>query len=256
MSVPPWLRGDSPCPTTDWSLVGAAASRNDAGTAALERLCRRYYSPVYRFIYCRVKDEQLSEELTQSFFGHVLARGVLEAADPTRGSFRAYLLCACRNFLTDEWRRRQREVRPVSLDALREAAGRFALEPPAPDPEAGFDLDWAFAVLTHALEAVRRRYADRGEAERFDRLRAHLPLHDGELPGPQAEAAAALGLSAGAYKKALYDLRAAFARQVRHEIAQTLSDPAEVEEEIRNLLANARRMPSARDGRPASEACQ
>jgi RNA polymerase sigma-70 factor (ECF subfamily) len=247
MSVPPWLRGDSSCPTTDWSIVGAAAGPNDAaGRAALERLCRRYYSPVYRFICRRVKDEQLSEELTQSFFGHVLAKGVLEAADPTKGRFRAYLLCACRNFLTNEWRRLQREVRPVSLD----------LEPPAPDPEAEFDLDWAFAVLTNALEAVRGRYADRGEVGRFDQLRAHLPLHDGELPGPQAEAAAALGLAVGAYKKALHDLRVAFARQVRHEMAQTLSDPAAVEEEIRNLLANARRITSARGGRPAPEACQ
>src|SRR5262249_57228221 len=112
------------------------------------------------------------------------------------------------------------------------------------------------AVLTNALEAVRSRYADRGKAERFDQLRDHLPLHDGELPGPQAEAAAPLGLSDGAYKKALHDLRVALARQVRHEMAQTLSDPAEVEEEIRNLLANARRIPPARDGHPAPEACQ
>src|SRR5262249_2803161 len=157
---------------------------------------------------------------------------------------------------TDEWWRRRREVLNgpvVSLDALRAAAGRFALEPPAPDPEAGFDLVWAYQVLTNALEAVRSRYADRGEAERFDRLRAYLPLHEGELPGPQAEAAAALGLRVGAYKKALHDLRAAFARQVREEMAHTLSDPAAVEEEIRNLLANARRIPSARDGHPAPE---
>jgi RNA polymerase sigma-70 factor (ECF subfamily) len=260
MSVPPWITRNSSYPTTDWSIVGAAASPNDAaGRAALERLCRRYWYPVYAFIRHRVNDKQQAEELTQSFFGHVLQRGVLVAADPTRGSFRAYLLRVCRNFLTDEWRRRRHEVLTdpvVSRDALRDAAGRFAQEPPAPDPEAGFDLDWALQVLTNALEAVRSRYAARHEAERFDRLRANLPLQDGELPGPQAEAAAALGLSVGAYKKALHDLRAAFNRQVRHEMAQTLSDPAAVEEEIRNLLANARRIPPARDGHAASEACQ
>jgi RNA polymerase sigma-70 factor (ECF subfamily) len=262
MSLPPWIAGDRSWPSTDWSIVRAAACPNDAaGRAALEGLCQRYYYPVYAFIRRLGPElkEEAAQDLTQAFFAHVLKKGVLAAADPQCGSFGAFLRAVCRNFMINAWERDRREVlngAVVSLDALWDAAGRFALEPPAPDPEAGFDLDWAFAVLTHALEAVRCRYADRGETERFDRLRNHLPLHDGELPGPQAEAAAALGVSLGAFKKAVHDLRAAFARQVRHEIAQTLSDPAAVEEEIRNLLANARRMPPARDGQPAPEACQ
>ncbi len=268
MSLPPWIARDCSCPSTEWSIVRAAACPNDdASRAALEGLCRRYWYPVYAFIRRwgrleglgpELKEEEV-QDLTQAFFAHVLEKGVLAAADPQRGSFGAFLRAVCRNFMINAWKRDRREAlngAVVSLDALRDAAGRFALEPPAPGPEAGFDLDWAFAVLTNALEAVRCRYAGRGEAGRFDRLRAYLPLHDGELPGPQAEAAVALGLSVEAFKKAVHDLRAAFARQVRREMAQTLSDPAAVEEEIRNLLANLRRMPPARDGHPATEACQ
>src|SRR5262245_1377463 len=193
MPLPPWNPGSCSHPSTDWSIVRAAACPNDvAGRAALEKLCRRYWYPIYAFIRRRGTPEARAEDLTQAFFAHVLEKGVLAAADPQRGSFGAFLRTACHNFLIDQWKKGKSDVLNgpvVSPDALRDAARRFALEPAAPDPEAGFDLDWAFAVLTNALEGVRRRYADRGAAALFDRLRAYLPLHDGEPPGPQAEAA-------------------------------------------------------------------
>jgi RNA polymerase sigma-70 factor (ECF subfamily) len=257
----PWIPGNSSCPKTDWSLVREAASPNDpVGKAALEKLCLHYWYPIYAFIRRLGEPEEKAQDLTQAFFAHILASEFLAKADPHRGTFKAFLFKACRNFRIDEWKRTRKPFRNnpvVSLDALRDAAERFALEPPAPDPERGFDLDWGYAVLTNALEAVRRRYADRGEAALFDRLRAYLPLHDGEQPGPQAKAAEEGSQTIEAYKKALHDLRAVYSQQVRHEMAQTLSDPAEVEEEIRNLLANVRHLPfAARNGHPAPEARQ
>jgi RNA polymerase sigma-70 factor (ECF subfamily) len=261
MPLPPWIPGNSSCPSTDWSIVRAAARPNDpAGKAALENLCLRYWYPVYAFIRRQGTPEARAEDLTQAFFHHILRNSFLAAADPQKGSFKAYLLRTCRNFLINEWKKDNRKIVKgpvVSLGALRDAADRFDLEPPAPDPEAGFDLDWAYAVLNNALEDVRRGYADRGKAELFDRLRAYLPLHDGELPGPQAVSAKAGSQSIEAYKKALHELRVVFARQVQHEMARTLSDPAEVEEEIRILLANVRRFPPVdRNGHPAPEARQ
>jgi RNA polymerase sigma-70 factor (ECF subfamily) len=264
MTPPPWIPGNCSCPSTDWSIVRAAACPNDtAGKAALESLCLRYWYPIYAFIR-RDGIRRLgtptagAEDLTQAFFAHVLQKQVLGRADPQKGSFRGYLLTTCRNFLINRWETDRHEILNgpvVSLDALRDAAERFDLDPPAPDPDTGFDLDWAYAVLTNALEAVRRQYADRGLAALFDRLRGYLPLHDGEQPGPQAKAAEEVGKSVGAYKKALHDLREVFCRQVRHEMAQTLSDPAAVDEEIRNLLAIVRRMPAAaRNSHPAPEA--
>ena len=261
MPLPPWIPRDCSCPSTDWSIVRAAAAPNDAaGKAALENLCRRYWYPIYAFIRRRGTPEARAQDLTQAFFAHVLEKGVLAAADPQRGSFGAFLRTACRNFLINQWESGQSDVlnRPVvSLNALREAAGRFALEPPAPDPEAGFDLDWAFAVLTNALEAVRSRYAARCAAALFDELRAYLPLHDGELPGPQAEAAKRLAITVGNFKKKLHELRQEFARQVRYEVAQTLSNPEDVEQEIGQLLASVRHLgaaAAAHPGEPAQEA--
>jgi RNA polymerase sigma-70 factor (ECF subfamily) len=207
--------------------------------------------------------EAKAEDLTQTFFAHILDlenNKILATANPQKGSFKAYLRKACEHFLIDQWRRdnsqRAAPDRPVlSLDALREAADRFDLEPAAPDPETGFDGDWAFAVLNNALETVRHQYADRGSAELFDHLRAYLPFHDRELPCRQDEAAKETGQSLDAYKQALHKLRKAFAKQVRREIARTLSDSAAVDEEIRILLANVRRIPSAAPrGCPALEA--
>jgi RNA polymerase sigma-70 factor (ECF subfamily) len=184
MPRPPWIPGNCSWPSTEWSLVRAAACPREAGRAALENLCRRYWYPIYAFIRRKWTPAGEAEDLTQAFFVHVLKNGVLAAADPQKGSFKGFLRIVCRNFLINQGEIDGREVLNgvLSLDALRDGAGRFALEPPAPDPEAWFEVDWAFDVLTNALEAVRRRYARRGYAEIFDSLRAYLPLHDGESP--------------------------------------------------------------------------
>src|SRR5262245_28586694 len=90
--LPPWIPRDCSCPTTEWSVVRAAACPNDtAGRAALENLCRRYWYPIYAFICRRRTPEARAQDLTQAFFAHVLEKGVLAAADPQRGSFGAFL---------------------------------------------------------------------------------------------------------------------------------------------------------------------
>src|SRR5262245_53003407 len=105
---PPGVNADSSLPDTTWSVVLAARPDHPARQAALENLCRRYYYPVYCFIRRRGNDPERSRDLTQAFFAHVLHRDVLAAADPARGSFRAFLLQVCRHFLIDEWKRDQR----------------------------------------------------------------------------------------------------------------------------------------------------
>jgi RNA polymerase sigma-70 factor (ECF subfamily) len=239
MTVPPRIPVNCPWPSTDWNEVGAAARPNDtASKAALANLCLRYWFPIYAFIRRRGTPEATAQDLTQAFFARIVEKP-LARADPQKGSFRSYLRETCRNFLIDRWKQGSTDILNGPVVSL------GALEPPAPDPEEEFDLDWAFAVLTNALGAVRDRYEDRGKAALFDRLRPYLPLHDAEPPRPQAKAAAELGMDVGAFKKALYDLRAVFAKEVRKEVARTLSDPSTVEEEIQNLLAHVRHLPSA-----------
>jgi hypothetical protein len=150
---------------------------------------------------------------------------------------KAYLRASCRHFLINKWKKDHSDALNGPVISLE------SLEPPAPDEE--FDLDWAFAVLSNALKAVRRIYADRGKAVHFDCLRAYLPLHDGELPCTQAAAAMELGITVENFKKKLHDLREEFARQVYCQVAQTLSNSEDVEREITELLASVLRLPRA-----------
>src|SRR6516225_7259393 len=124
----PWIPGNCSCPSTDWSIVRAAACPNDAaGRAALENLCRRYWYPIYAFIRREGTPEAEAQDLTQAFFVHVLQKGVLAIADPQKGSFKGFLLKTCRNFRINQWKIDKRQILNgpvVSLEALRDAAGR------------------------------------------------------------------------------------------------------------------------------------
>jgi RNA polymerase sigma-70 factor (ECF subfamily) len=250
MTPTPRIPANGSCPSTDWSVVRAAGDPEDtAGKAALENLCSRYWHPIYAFIRRRGAPEAKAQDLTQAFFIHILEKHFLERADPQNGSFRGYLLKACRNFVINEWKKEKKEILNGRVMTL------ASLELPAPDEQ--FDLDWAFAVLNNALKAVRHRYADRGNAAHFDCFRAYLPLHDGQLPGPQAEAAKQLGITVENFKKKLHDLREEFNRQVRHDVAQTLFNPEDVEQEIGQLLASVRGLSPASvadAGQPTQEA--
>src|SRR5262245_10071586 len=91
MSQPPCFPGDCLCPTTDWSIVRAAASLDDdARRAALERLCLRYWYPIYAFIRRQGNDQQQSEDLTQSFFRHLLEKSDSAASGTTSNSPRIF----------------------------------------------------------------------------------------------------------------------------------------------------------------------
>jgi RNA polymerase sigma-70 factor (ECF subfamily) len=54
---------------------------------------------------------------------------------------------------------------------------------------------------------------------------------------PYAKAAAALELTEGAVRVAVHRLRQRYRELLREEIAQTLSDPAQVEEEMQALFS-------------------
>jgi len=54
---------------------------------------------------------------------------------------------------------------------------------------------------------------------------------------PHAQAAAGLAMTEGAVRVAVHRLRRRYRELLREEIGQTLSDPAQVEEEMRALLS-------------------
>ena len=238
-------RGATAFAATHWSLIVRAA---DAGTtdgrAALEDLCRIYWRPLYVFARWRGLSPPDAEDLTQAFFADLLARGVIARADAARGRFRAFLLTAFENFRSNE-RLRAASLRRgggcaiVSLEAMRETESRLGAEPATVDsPEKLFDRQWAQSLLAQTLAAVRVEYAAMGKAAVFDELRNALWGGRGEAS--YAEIARRIDTTEGAIKVAVHRLRRRVGERLRLEIAKTLVDPADVENEMRFLLEAAR----------------
>jgi DNA-directed RNA polymerase specialized sigma24 family protein len=224
--------------TTNWSVVLAAGLEDcPRAAAALERLCQIYWYPIYAFIRRRGFDQHTAEDLAQSFFASLLGKEILKKVDRQKGKFRSFLLA---NFLANAWDTRRaakrggdREI--VSLDGM-EAEELYQNEPVEPlTPEKLFERSWAFTLLERALGRLKREYVTGNKAELFAALEPELTRE--ATPGLYSAKAAELKMSEGAVKVALHRLRRRFGELLRSEIAHTVSQPEEVNEEIRHLLA-------------------
>jgi RNA polymerase sigma factor (sigma-70 family) len=228
--------------STHWSVVRrAGAATNIESMAALDRLCRQYWQPLYYFVRRRGYNEQDAQDLTQGFFARLLEKGAIGAADRERGRFRTFLLTALQNYLANEWDRANRQKRgggqtPVELDHPDIAeAGYQMLPPDTASPDQLYERRWAQAVLESVLRRLRDEFDGRGGSGKFDVLKEFLFSDRGEVP--YAEAAARLGLSESAAKSAICRLRQRYGVLFAEEIAQTVERPEEIDDEIRHLLA-------------------
>ncbi len=226
--------------TTHWSVVLAAGQANTSkSAAALEQLCRTYWYPLYAFVRRRGYSPEDAQDLTQEFFRRLLARNYLGVAEPNKGKFRSFLLAGLKNLLADERDKANRLKRggghkPISFDAPA-AEERYWLEPvDAMTPERLFERNWAAAALERAACRLRDEYVATGRTRLFEQLTEFR--RDSDEQRSYADLAAQLGLSDSAVKSAIHRLRQRHQELVREEIAQTLDDPAEVDEEIRHLL--------------------
>jgi len=109
----------------------------------------------------------------------------------------------------------------------REAAAHFS-------PETLFDPGWAVTILDQALARLREQFAADGRSEEFAFLKVYL---EGETkPGEYEAVAKPLQMSVGAIAVAVHRLRQTYRNLVRSEVAQTVSDRRDIEEEMRHLL--------------------
>ena len=224
---------------THWSMVLAAGRRTAPSAEALERLCHAYWPPIFAHLRRAGHGLHEAQDLTQEFFSRILADESLASVTPQKGRFRSWLLGALKHFLTNEWRRNTAQKRgggrPVfSLDAM-EPGVREACEPRDHDaPDVAYDRRWAETVLARVNARMRREYESAGQGERFEVLKVYLLA--GRDPASYAATAERLGVSESAVKSAIYRLRQRYGALLRDEIAATVQDEAEVEDEIRCLL--------------------
>lgn len=240
----PQAHSDGPSPgrfpTTQWSRV-ISAGDPDAPQAreSLDDLCGAYWYPLYAYIRRRGYDPEKARDLTQDFFARALEKGLLAEADPARGRFRSFLRTVCAHFLANrrDWeqaRKRGGGRTIVPIDAVG-AEGQYARElADGLTPERIFDRSWALTLLGRVLDRLGREYDEAGKASTFEGLRGLL-AGDAEVSS-YAAVAARLGTSEGAARVAALRLRRRYGELLRQEIAATLADPKEIDDEIRDLF--------------------
>lgn len=226
--------------TTRWSMVVAAGDAdNPEGRAALEELCASYWYPLYAYVRRRGSDVHEAQDLTQGFFATVIEKGYLEQADRERGHFRSFLIAAFGHFVSHERERARAQKRGggklhFSID-FEAGEGRYRLEP-ADDttPERIYERRWALTLLERVLAQLEADHEHRGKSALFAELR---PFLSGAEPSPAyREVAARLDWEEGAVKVAVHRLRRHYRHALRTEISHTVSDPADIDDEIRYLL--------------------
>ena len=231
-------------PTTHWSVVLAAGdTKSPQARESLEKLCRAYWYPLYAYVRRKGYHAEDSQDLTQEFFGRLLAKNFLSVADRKKGRFRSFLLGSLEHFLAREWtkahaKKRGSGQRPRSLDE-QDAEGRYLREPAHElTPESLFDRRWATALLETAMNKLREECIDARKGELFEGVKGQLSGEKGE--GSYAEVAGALQMSEGAVKVAVHRLRRRYGELIRAEVAQTVGGPEEVEEELHYLFNTLR----------------
>lgn len=228
--------------TTRWSLVEAAGGRaaSPASAEALESLCRRYWFPLYAHVRRQGRTPTDAEDLTQAFFARLLEKGWLRDADRGRGRFRTFLLVALKRFLANESDRQHALKRgggraAVPIDTVF-AESRFAEDPrTGPPGDHEFDHRWAMTLLDQALEGLRREFAESSREPDFEALKPWLTAERGSIP--YAEVAAALGVAESGARTAVHRFRKRFREHFRAAVADTVSNPADVDEEVRHVAA-------------------
>lgn len=226
--------------TTRWSVVLAAQGDSAAGQAALELLCSTYWFPVYAVVRKHGFDPDTSRDFTQDFFARMLARDGFANVRRERGRFRSYLAQGVRNFLHDEWDRARAQKRGggqpmISLD-MEDAEGRYleaAQVAHGSTPDREFDRQWAEQLLARARTKLHEEYESSGRSE----LLEVLDLTGDPGAPPLQEQATRLGLPVNTLKSHLHRARQRHGAIIRELIADTVSTPVEVEDELRHLLA-------------------
>jgi RNA polymerase sigma-70 factor (ECF subfamily) len=235
------MAGPAAFVTTHWSVV-LAAGRADTTRArdALARLCQTYWHPLYVYVRRLGNSPHDAQDLTQEFFARLLAKNFLARADESRGRFRSFLLTSFKHFLANEWDKGHAQKRgggqvPIPIDlATAETTCHFEPADPA-TAEKMFERRWALTLLDQVLRRLREEYAASDREKLFEQLKPTLTEESRAVR--YAEMASRMGTSEGAVKVAVHRLRQRYRELLRAEIAETVADAREVDDELRNLFA-------------------
>ena len=233
--------------TTRWSMILSAGDSNSEkrkGREAMAELCRTYWRPIFSYVCWRGYSREDAQDLTQDFFVMILRNDWFQRADPNRGRFRSFLLKSLSNFLNNAAERDQAQKRGGEMefmswdDWLAEAPSQLSFPDEAVNalpPELFFDMRWAATVVEQTLRRLREECESKGRLRLFETLSDYLT---GErTDASYFDLSTTLGIPESAVKKQLYNMRQRYRWLLREEVAQTVENPNDVDDEIRHLCA-------------------
>ncbi len=226
--------------TTHWSVVLAAKSASSPKrTQALSTLCETYWFPLYAFLRRNGYDAARAEDFAQAFFAQLLDKEYLNQVEPEKGKFRTFLLTALKHFVSKQHKydralKRGGGRKILSLD-FEDAETRYSREPADRlTPEMLFERSWALTVLRCAMDRLYSEASTPKKKRLFDQLSGLLTADKASLP--YSTLAKELEMTEGAVKVAVHRLRNRYREILRDEIAQTVTDEQQIDDEIRDLF--------------------
>lgn len=229
--------------STRWTLVLAAGGEDATPSQsheALSELCRIYWRPVFLFLRRNGHSPADAQDLTQGFFADLIESRSYSRADREKGRFRSFLLGALKHFVSDARAREQAQKRgggkiaePFDEAAIAEAEKQVA-QNERWDLHQVYDRAWAEALLRQGLLRLGEEWRFAGKAVLFEALKSHLSPGIEEAV-PYQEIAARLGRAAATLRKDVERLRNRYGQILRDEVQGTVTDPAEVDDELRYL---------------------
>jgi len=243
------MGASEPFPETSWTLLARAREQCDEGVRAREDFARRYYRPVRQFLLVLVQDAEQAQELTQEFFARLSASGgLLEHADPGKGTFRNYLRQTLRHLAIDYHRRRRKDALETHPDQSSDGGWDIMDLPSFPAAEAAFHREWVKVTLGEAMTRVQALCLKRKQEVHLHLFEARYLSEADRVPSWEE-----LGEDYGIDQKAAREradtvvrhFRLVLRRMLRNEITAPnagapwppLVTDAAIDEEIRALLS-------------------
>jgi RNA polymerase sigma factor (sigma-70 family) len=229
--------------TTHWSVVLAVQGQSPAAEEALENLCRTYWRPLYGFVRREGYTPEEAQDLTQGFFALLLERKDFESVRREKGRLRSYLLASLKHFMANERRnamaiKRGGGRRLIPLEGLCAQDDIEFESTESLSADRIYDRRWALTVLERVFARLRDESQGLDNAPLLERLN-ELLSDEPDRPS-QAEIAREFGMTENAVKQAFHRLRQRYRQLLREEVANTVATPAEIENELRDLIAALR----------------
>ena len=227
--------------TTHWTLVLRARETQSETTPqkALSNFCEAYWPPLYAFLRHRGHASPEAQDLVQGFFAHLLEQNTLSRADEEKGKLRTFLLGSLQNFMFNEYDRAHALKRGggkqiVSIDDYLPEAEASMMDTMHLSDSVAYDLVWASNIVKRAWQQLETAFEAEGKTEWFEVLRPFV-AGGGKTPLSQEEAAQKLAVPIATLRTWLSRLRQRYREVLRREVASTVSDPAEVDQELHYL---------------------